>query len=259
MSSMFTPVISATMTSLELVDLINDYRKLQADAAGQRFPSKGFAKLEHKHFLDKVPEVLGERSAEFSADLPDSYGRPRRGYRFPKREACLMAMSYSYELQAVVFDRMTELEEKQRVPLASIDTEEGKLLLIQEMAAKQLALIQQAKQIEQERDQAIATKAQIGSKREASAMATASAAVREVNRLKGELGKNSKHATVIAVERATGKRLPKNAYVALRRWCKRNNAQAVEVADERYGTVKAWPAGAWIEAFDICLEKLFSA
>jgi hypothetical protein len=44
-----------------------------------------------------------EASAKFSADLPDSYGRARRGYRFPKREACLMAMNYSYDLQAKVF------------------------------------------------------------------------------------------------------------------------------------------------------------
>lgn len=102
---------SVTMTSLELVDFINEDRKARAEAAGAAFPSPGFAKLEHKDFLEKVPVVLGvETSAEFSADLPDSYGRPRRGYRFPKREACLMAMSYSYELQAKVFDRMTELE-----------------------------------------------------------------------------------------------------------------------------------------------------
>ena len=103
---------AVTMTSLELVDFINNHRKGRAEQAGELFPSKGFSKLEHKHFLDKVSEVLGERSAEFSADLPDSYGRPRRGYRFPKRESCLMAMSYSYDLQAAVFDYMTELEQK---------------------------------------------------------------------------------------------------------------------------------------------------
>lgn len=70
-----------TMSSLELVDFINEQRAQKAFLAGAPFPSKGHAKLEHKHFLDKVPEVLGEGSAEFSADLPDSYGRTRRGYR----------------------------------------------------------------------------------------------------------------------------------------------------------------------------------
>ena len=102
-----------TMSSTDEVDFINAHRQELASACGAAFPSKGFAKLEHKDFLEKVTVVLGlETSAEFSADLPDRYGRPRAGYRFPKREACLMAMSYSYELQAKVFDRMTALEVK---------------------------------------------------------------------------------------------------------------------------------------------------
>ncbi|MFG5779202.1 hypothetical protein ACFIQF_19250 [Comamonas sp. J-3] len=110
----FTPAIAIpTMTSLELTDFINDDRKARAQAVGAAFPSPGFARLEHKHLLDKVPDVLGERSAEFSANLPDAYGRPRRGYRFAKREACLLAMSYSYALQAKVFDRMTALEARE--------------------------------------------------------------------------------------------------------------------------------------------------
>jgi len=100
-----------TMTSLELVEFINSERETIAKSNGAAFPSKGYAKLQNKDFLAKVPEVLGkERSAEFSADLPDSYGRLQPAYIFLKREACLMAMSYSYELQAKVFDRMTALE-----------------------------------------------------------------------------------------------------------------------------------------------------
>lgn len=112
---------AATMTSLELVDFINAHRKQQAEQAGQAFPSDEFPELLHKNFLAKAPEVLGERSAEFAADLPDSYGRSRRGYRFPKRESCLMAMSYSYELQAAVFDHMTALEELVAKPLTAAE------------------------------------------------------------------------------------------------------------------------------------------
>lgn len=101
-----------TMTSVEIVQFINDLRKEEAHDAGAAFPSDGHAILQHKHFLDKVPEVLGERSAEFSADLQDIYGRHRPGYRFPKREASLMAMSYSYRIQAKVWDHMTALENR---------------------------------------------------------------------------------------------------------------------------------------------------
>ena len=139
-------VLSITMTSLELVDFINEDRKARAESAGAIFPSSGFAKLEHKDFLAKVPQVLGlDTSEKFSADLPDSYGRSRRGYRFPKREACLMAMSYSYELQAKVFDRMTGLEKSHQPSAPTIDSHEGALLALQQLTAQQLALIQENK------------------------------------------------------------------------------------------------------------------
>ncbi|WP_446469249.1 Rha family transcriptional regulator [Xenorhabdus stockiae] len=106
------PVTEApTMTSLEMVDYINADRKAKAEAEGFSFPCKKYTRLQHKHFLQKVPKVLGEEySAKFSAQYKDSTGRELPCYRFPKREACLMAMSYSYELQAQVFDHMTELE-----------------------------------------------------------------------------------------------------------------------------------------------------
>lgn len=105
-----------TMTSLELVDFINEDRKARAQAVGAGFPSLGFAKLEHADFLKKVLQVLGQELAgKFSCKFVVATGnggeRTSPGYCFPKREACLMAMSYSYELQAKVFDRMTALEQ----------------------------------------------------------------------------------------------------------------------------------------------------
>lgn len=102
---------SITMTSLDLVMLINNHRKAQAFKAARIFPSKGFAQLEHSDFMKKVVEVIGEGAGNFSDTyIHQQNGQTYPSYRFPKREACLMAMSYSYELQADVFDRMTELE-----------------------------------------------------------------------------------------------------------------------------------------------------
>ena len=92
-----------SMSSLELVDFINSKR------------SRDEAVLQHKDFLAKVPKVLGKpQSAKFSADYSDSRKRLQKCFILPKREACLMAMSYSYELQALVYDRMTELEDQAR-------------------------------------------------------------------------------------------------------------------------------------------------
>ncbi|MGG2143314.1 Rha family transcriptional regulator [Symbiopectobacterium sp. RP] len=103
-----------TMSSLEMVDYINAERKQKAEQEGLTFPCKKYRNLQHKSFLAKVPKVLGATSAKFFADDIFTSGNGaqsiRKIYNFPKREACLMAMSYSYELQAQVFDHMTELE-----------------------------------------------------------------------------------------------------------------------------------------------------
>ncbi|ECF6757008.1 Rha family transcriptional regulator [Salmonella enterica subsp. enterica] len=104
-------ISAPTMSSLEMVDYINANRKAKAEAEGLSFPCKKCSKLSHKNFMPKVLRVLGEiQSAKFLADYIDDKGRTQPCYNFPKREACLMAMSYDYELQAQIFDYMTELE-----------------------------------------------------------------------------------------------------------------------------------------------------
>ncbi|MFA6180385.1 MAG: phage antirepressor KilAC domain-containing protein [Candidatus Methylopumilus sp.] len=90
-----------TMTSLELVEFINSQRNV------------GEAELQHKHFLEKVKKVLGEPAENLAGLYKAGNGQMQPCYKFPKREACLMAMSYSYDLQAKVFDKMTALESGQ--------------------------------------------------------------------------------------------------------------------------------------------------
>lgn len=135
-----------TMTSLELVDFINAHRREQAAAAGAKFPSKGFAELAHRDLLKKVPDVLGsEHAGNFSLMFTVAVGngatRQSPGYRFPKREACLMAMSYSYELQARVFDRMTELEQAAQ-PAPAIPQSFAEALRLAAEQAEQIELQQ---------------------------------------------------------------------------------------------------------------------
>lgn len=94
-----------TMSSPELVEFINKHRKEVATV------EKPYIELRHDHFMAKVPKVLGEKVApNFLGDYQDGRGRTYPCYYFPKRESCLLAMSYSYELQAQVFDRMTAME-----------------------------------------------------------------------------------------------------------------------------------------------------
>ncbi|EAB3171747.1 ORF6N domain-containing protein [Salmonella enterica subsp. enterica serovar Bareilly] len=99
------------------------------------------------------------------------------------------------------------------------------------------------------------TKSQISRKREASALGKLSAATRRCRDLEERLGESEKHATITCVEKATGKKGKYN-YVLLRRWCKENGMHPRDVPDERYGSVKSWPAEAWLAVYGTDLKKL---
>ena len=192
-----------TMTSLELVKFINSQREQEAAHACQPFPSKKFARLEHSDFLKKVPLMLTkDHAGNFSetvyrANPSGGNPIPSPGYRFPKREACQMAMSYSYDLQAKVFDHMTELEEAMRqvapppVPAIPQTYAEALRLAADEHEGRLLA--------ESQRDEAIRTKAHIGSKREATAMGKDTATERK-QRHRGRQKLEAADVTVVTNE-----------------------------------------------------------
>lgn len=69
----------------------------------------GETKDSHSNFMKKAEKVLGDKLVNFYEDEKYSKGT-RKILLLPEREACLMAMSYSYELQAHVFDQWQELK-----------------------------------------------------------------------------------------------------------------------------------------------------
>lgn len=153
---------------------------------------------------------------------------------------------YSAVMRRKVVARWHELEAKVAKPAA-----------LSRMDILQLAMeSEQARiQAEAERDHAIATKAQIGDKKVATAMATASAKSREVTRLKHELGYSQHHATILQVESKLGREFD---FHPLRRWCNLNKVAPDTVPDKRYPNgVKAWPAGAWANVYGVDLVELF--
>jgi phage antirepressor YoqD-like protein len=113
-----------TMNSLELVAYINSQR------------AEGEAELAHYDFLKKVPLVLKGGEGKFSASYKSSQNKELPCYQFPKREACLMALSYSYDLQAKVFDRMTELENQLKPAFKIPTTFAGALMLAAQQAVE---------------------------------------------------------------------------------------------------------------------------
>lgn len=95
-------VTTQTMTSVELVKIINEMRE------------EGQAELRHDNFMSKVLKVLGgEDALKFQGIYLDAYGREKPCYNLPKREVHLMVMSESYKVQARIYDRWQELEAKE--------------------------------------------------------------------------------------------------------------------------------------------------
>lgn len=79
---------------------------------------------EHKNVLADIRKMLtelGKRSADFSADVPDSYGRPQPGFMLPKEECLILVSGYSTELRAKIIRRWIELEEHIRDPMAALN------------------------------------------------------------------------------------------------------------------------------------------
>ena len=109
--------------------------------------------------------------------------------------------------------------------------------------------------ISMERDRAINTKAEIGSRREATSMAKASAETRRANKLAKQLGECIEFATVKAVENKTKKEHP---FFPLRKYCKEHGLTPNDAPDKTYGTVKAWPAEAWLSVHGVDIKKLFT-
>lgn len=235
-----------TMSSIELLELVNQSRA-----------NHGETIVRHNDFLARCKDELDGEPYEIFVESAKGRTPAFEAIRMTIDQCKLVGMRESKGVRRWVLDRLNELEARQQSVVPDLSTDVGKLLLIQDLTAKQLALIESNKQLQAERDEAKRTKAEIGSRREATAMATAAAKSKEVERLKHELGRNQQHATVVAVEKATGRKFAKNAYVALRRVTKKYGLEAVSVMDPRWGTTKAWPAIAWREAFGIDLSDLF--
>lgn len=100
-------VEGATMTSVDLAKMC-----------------VGFSKDAHSNFMVKAKKVLGDllfvKFQEQQTYVKNSRGATgtRTILRLPRREATLMAMSYSYELQAKVYDAM----ETYRLGLEAVST-----------------------------------------------------------------------------------------------------------------------------------------
>jgi phage regulator Rha-like protein len=117
-----------------------------ATEAGLTMTSREIAELTGKQHKDvlydirKMLDDLGKTSADFSADLPDTYGRLQPCFRLPKRETLILVSGYSTELRARIIDRWQELEATvaQPAPLAIPSASATEALAVAEMMSRYL-------------------------------------------------------------------------------------------------------------------------
>lgn len=169
-----------------------------------------------------------------------------------RRHTEILITGYDVVRRAAVIDRWFKLESGAGRPAVEFDWRNNPAQLRNIL----IGFTEQVEQVTAERDEAIRTKSQISRKREASALGKLSAAQRRCRDLEEQLGESTRHATIIKVEKATGRR-DEFSYIPLRRWCKDNGVEAKAAPDERYGSVKSWPAGAWLDVYGIDLKSLF--
>lgn len=117
-----------------------------------------------------------------------------------------------------------------------------------------LSKVKENRIITEQRDRALKEKVWISEKREATAMATASAAVRAKNKLAERVGEGKNYAAIIPVEKKLGQKFK---WQPLRKWCRENDATPHDVDDPRFGSVKSWPRAAWLAVYGVDIRKIF--
>lgn len=193
--------------------------------------------LVFKEVISQPQIVDGEKSAN---------GVIEQVYNFGKRDSYVIVAQLSPEFTARLVDRWQELESQQVKSLNLNDPATLRSLLI--------GYTEQVEQLTIERDTAIATKAQISDRKTATALNTASQAVKRANKLESEIGRCINHATILAVRNATG---TEYAWQPLRKYCKAFDIDTNVVHDERYGKVKSYPARAWMAVHGVDINVLF--
>lgn len=168
----------------------------------------------------------------------DSVGRPRpvRVYLLDRRSSTIVVAQLSPEFTARVIDRWQELEEQVRSPVFTLPD-----FTNPSVAARAWADEHDGRLIAER------TKAEIGHRREATAMNTASQAVKRANRLERELDQSCSYATV----KRMGMLYHGQAFKwgLLRKTSEELGLPSIEVFDQNYGTVKAYHADVWLKAY----------
>lgn len=208
-----------TMSSREIADLVEARHNDVVETIERQF-AKG---------------VLRESRNTPRPYAPPGGGRPTDVYDLTKRDTLVVVSGYDEALRARIIDRWIELESGPRATSTLPDFADP-------AAAARAWAEQYEARITAER-----TKAEIGSRREATAMNTASQAVKRAGRLAIELDRSREYATVKRMQllyhgQEFAWRILKHVSVEM-------GMPPIDVFDANYGTVKAYHVDVWREAY----------
>ena len=222
-----------TMSSLALLDVINRARKEFNEP-----------EVENSHFLKRVEDELEDELGLRKLFVNPTGGRPKDYYDLTLEQCTLVGMRESKGVRRAVLSKLKELESA--TPKLPTTLAEALRLAADLEEQKQLALI--------ERDEAIRTKAEIGTRREATAMATAAAATKKVTGLEIELDKSKGYATIKRMEMLYHGQ--KFNWRLLKAACQDLGVEPINVFDANYGSVKSYPEAAWVEAYALNINTI---
>lgn len=228
---------SGEIDSDTLLEMVNETRK-----------ECGEKPIRNNVFIDRIKdELVGEFYKTFVKSRGTRAGRPSEGIIMLMKQALRVAARESKSVRRGLVDKL-----EARFQPAPVQRELSTMEILQiAMASEQGRLAEKARADEAER-----TKAEIGSRREATAMATASAAVRKSKQLAERLGESEKHATVKAVKQVTD---IEYGWRPLKKWCQANGLEPHKVADAQFGFVRSWPREAWLAVYDVDLTDYWGA
>lgn len=186
----------------------------------------------HRDIRAMLDELVDDPELDHVKEDKDARGYTAC-FHLPKSLTMTLVAGYSVKLRKAIIDRWQELEQAASPAIPDFSNPAA--------AARAWAEQYEARQI------AEATKAQIGARREATAMNTASQAVKRANKLELELDRSKEYATVKRMEMLYhGQRFD---WRRLKSTAAEMGMPSVEVFDANYGTVKAYHADVWMEAY----------
>ena len=206
----------------------------------------------HSHVIRDASNVIDQIIDDPNLDDPRFYmDFDARGYiaeiHMDRNLTLCLVSGYSVPLRMAIIKRWDELEQKSAQP--QITTPHDYL-----SALKALVESEEQKQIAmRERDHAIATKAEIGSRREATAMATASKYKRKAEKLEVLVGESQSFATIKKVQSLTGGTY--DTY-ELRRYSRAHGLEIQKAEDANYGSVNSYHKDAWLAVYNINLSSM---